>query len=198
MPSRRELLATLGSGAAAALAGCGGDSASSTRSVGGGERPENLETDPEHASFRVPDGERGVRVETTGNGGDGDVPAATFPGRRIVASAKAAKQLVFADADGAAAAKTFLEGTDFESETVFLTQVGIGECYDVELCSVSWRSDHITTNFARLLRPADVACDADADTLVVMLIRIPAVLDPEQVNGFGSSLSSGGCREVTK
>ena len=184
-------------GAAALLAGLSGCNEttggfSSTATMSSDGRPENALTDPERVAVRTDsrdlvawrDGEK------TPEEGDGE---RRFPTYGFVASESDRESLRFADVDGAEAAKTFVDETDFETETIYYLQAEVRECYRRELCYVAWADDRIETRFAWRLRDAQAACDADARVLSAWFIRIPEALDPDEITRFSTG-SSGGCR----
>lgn len=125
---------------------------------------------------------------------DGDGPPESHLPRELVADDEQVDETRFADVDGTAAAREFLETTDFDEETVYVDQTRIGECYDVELCYVGWSATEIRTAYGRVVRDVDVACETDARDTVATLVRIPDAIDPEQVSGYGSGASSSECR----
>ncbi|QLG62536.1 hypothetical protein [Halorarum salinum] len=185
-------------GAAALLplaAGCNGtefDSPSRTPTERRG--PENVETDPELATLRGP-GERAVVWFADGRTAtDGDGPPESYHPQGFVADGERVDATRFADVDGAGAAREFLEATDFDEETVYVDQSRIGECYRRELCYVGWSATEIRTDYGRVLRDVDVACETDTYDTVATLVRIPDVVDPDQVSGYGSGSSFSGCR----
>jgi len=94
--------------------------------------------------------------------------------------------------DGAAIA-AFVSQTDFDQETLYLETALVEECYRLQLCSISWQSDKIETDYARLLRPYDERCTADSSVFESRLIRLPVSLDADAVNAFGSSIGRGTC-----
>ncbi|MFD1685344.1 hypothetical protein [Halobellus litoreus] len=200
-PSRRRLLqsiaAVLG---ASALAGCGGSgSASGTARAGPNvEPPQDALTDPTHVSLRNselapivedPDSETDASESDTAG-----TPRFDDWQHDLVVDAERAGSLTFADVDGADEARALLDETDFESESVYVEGHVVPECYERRLCWVRWTDSEIETDYARILRDADVACEADADDFVTNLIRIPAALNPDDVRSYGSSSGSGPCR----
>lgn len=182
----------------AGLAGCSGAESSSSRSVGASptatvqDGPRERDPTPEHYSLR---GERdGWVVKLPDESADGTDGRAEDRWRHeLVTSAETAESLTLADVDGADGARAFLAETDFETETVYLEERVVGECWELDLCSVRWESDRVETDYGRRLRPVDAACSADAKVAVATFIRIPAPLDPDEVNQFSSG-SGGGCR----
>ncbi|WP_336024063.1 hypothetical protein [Halobellus salinisoli] len=201
-PSRRRLLqsaaALLG---ASALAGCGGSSSSSSGTARAGpdaNPPKDALTDPTHVSLRnselasiVRDAESETEEPTAG--ADGETPRFDRWQHELVADAERAESLTFADVDGVDEARSLLEETDFESESIYVEGHAVEECYERQLCWVRWTDSEIETDYARVLRDADVACEADAKDFVTNLIRIPAALDPDDIRSYGSS-GGGRCR----
>ncbi|WP_049985598.1 hypothetical protein [Halobellus rufus] len=203
-PSRRRLLqstaAVLG---VSALAGCGGSSSSTGTARAGPDvdPPEDAVTDPTHVSLRNPELAPIVvdpASETETPESDSDVtPQFDDWQHDLVADAERAEALEFADVDGADEARALLDGTDFESESVYVEGHVVPECYERRLCWVRWTDSDIETDYARILRDADVACGADDEDFVTNLIRIPAPLDPDDVRSYGPSSGSGRCRTPT-
>jgi hypothetical protein len=112
----------------------------------------------------------------------------------LVADADTATSVSIADVDGATEARGFLDQTDFETETVYVERHVVGECYEQRLCWIRWTEERVETSYARVLRPADVSCSADARVGVTHLIQLSDALDPDQVSRFSSSGGSGACR----
>ncbi|MGQ4556489.1 hypothetical protein [Halobellus sp. GM3] len=202
-PSRRRLLQSMGTLlGVSALAGCGGSgSASSTaRSGPDADPPEDALTDPTHVSLRNAEKAPIVRdpgSETDESGADSEgTPRFDRWQHDLVADAERADSLAFADVDGADGARSLLAETDFESESVYIEGHVVGECYERRLCWIRWTDTEIETDYARILRDADVACEADSDDFVTNLIRIPAALNPDSVRSYGSS-GGGRCRTPT-
>jgi hypothetical protein len=203
----------------AALGGCNdpiSGSASSSHSVPPRDA-ENLETDPESYVLRGSEDRPLVwlRPENTDESDASETRdrRRTGPRHDLVADEDTAARLAFAEnavgvrepgdaaetpeprrgSDAIDAARAFVEGTDFDSETLLIDPRRIGECYRLGLCYVTWSETEYHTYYGRFYRDADVACDADARDATVRLIRIPDVLDPEEVTGSGSGVHSGSC-----
>lgn len=167
--SRRRALHALGATAAAALAGCNAQTSDSGAfdEPPGRQRGEPV-TDYELRKVRAFDleplfwrGERGTENEPR--------PA----GHLFVGSEGDLEDLMFADADPAAALASFVRGTDFESESVLVHERPVRECYDIRLRGVWREEDGVQTSFCSTLRPADVACSRDAQQTVALAIRLP-------------------------
>ncbi|WP_135823660.1 hypothetical protein [Halorussus ruber] len=115
----------------------------------------------------------------------------------LVADEESADELVFADVEGVERARQFLVDTDFGTETVYVEQTELGECYARELCWVRWTESAIETSYRDGYRDADVACDTGEDDVVALLVRLPVALDSDQIRRFSSNSGSGGCRTHT-
>ncbi|AXG08566.1 hypothetical protein [Haloplanus rubicundus] len=191
MPSitRRRAL----SGAVALLtgfAGCSGESSSSSSYPP--DPTGNIELNPE--SYTLRNSERAPTVWT------GERPTPHEDEERVhrrhhlfVTSADEAAAVAFADVDGAADAREFLETTDYDAATVYVEQQQVGACFASDLCSVQWSDSDIQTNYARRYRDADVRCETDDEDVLAVLIRIPEAFDPSDVSSYGSSRGSGTC-----
>ncbi|WP_158058290.1 hypothetical protein [Halorussus halophilus] len=174
----------------ATLAGCGGES--TTTSSSSANRFENVEKNPEQYPLRNSGDEQVVWTRETADGNEGD--SRRHLSQRLFADASSAKSLVFADVDGKAEAEQFVADTDFDTETLYVEQNRVNECFEEELCYVSWSATEIDTSYGRRYRDADVECSVEVRDTVAQLIRVPDTLDPDEVTGYGSGGSSGGCR----
>ncbi|MFB6196314.1 MAG: hypothetical protein ABEI80_09090 [Haloplanus sp.] len=94
---------------------------------------------------------------------------------------------------GAADLASFVNATDFASQSVYLLQRSIGECYRTRLVGVYREGDGVDAEFCRDLRPADVDCDTDTEDTVAVAIRLPFAGD--DFNSIGSGWS-GDCEHV--
>jgi hypothetical protein len=162
------------------------------------EPPEDALIDPPHVTLRGRATEPNVVRETsTGNdaGDDSSSPNAEIDdwAHYLLASDADADTLTFADVEGDDQARTFLRETDFDSETVYVERHLVGECYRHQLCWVRWTEEKIETDYARVLRDADVACEADTRVAVTNLLRLPVALDPEEISSYSSG-GGGSCR----
>lgn len=195
--TRRRLLHGTAAALLTGLAGC----SESSRSDSSTETPpnaENVERDPESYALRndaeqppawFPDEREG---RTTGDATT--IPPEHARTRSLVASEESAARLRFADVPGVDGAREFVSNTDFESQTLYVESRSVDECRSSELCYVAWSADDIDTQYGGGFRDADVACEADATDAVSWFIRVPDVLDPDAVSGYGSGWSSAGCR----
>lgn len=114
--------------------------------------------------------------------------------RGFVASEESVGGLRFADVTGADEARQFVSDTDFDAETLFVESRPVAACRTLELCHVTWSDTDIDTQYGSYYRDADVACQTDTKEAVSMLIRIPEVVDPDEVRSYGSGWSSNGCQ----
>lgn len=115
-----------------------------------------------------------------------------YPTYGFVASEGDREALRFADVDGVDEVESFLNGVDFDSETIHYVQSEVRECYRRELCHVAWSSDRVQTQFAWHLRDAGEACEADAHVIVAWFVKIPEALDPDDITQYGTG-GSGDC-----
>lgn len=195
--TRRALL----QGAAAlslGLAGCSGATSSSTTVTASNRlNADNAVLEPDHVTLRRPepapivwfDDELPASPDATPD----DDHRITDAEAGLIADESTAAELRFADVDGVDDARAFVDGTDFETETLVLEATRVPECYRLELCGATWSATDYHTYYGRVLRPADVACETDAWDRVAHLIRLPATLDPAEVTGRGSGTSGSGC-----
>jgi len=189
MPSitRRRAL----SGAVALLtgfAGCSGESSSSSSYPP--EDVANVAFDPESYSLRNPRPEPTVWTDERPTP---DEEGNHYWNHVFVTSADDAATVSFANVPGAADARDFIDSTDYDAATVYVEQSTVQECFAPELCHVRWSETDVHTSYARRYRDADVACETDAEDVVATLVRIPAVLDPDDISSYGSSHGSGTC-----
>jgi len=183
-------------GALAALAGCN-NAPVDTPTAGESDSPryDNVERDPDSVVLRTPKREPAAWLASEGT--DADEPTEdrrlNRPDNRLIADRETADRLRYADVSGTEEAEQFVADTDFESETLLLDSSGVGECYELQLCYLTWSRSEYHTWYMRTYRPADVACEADDRGQVLHLIRIPDVLDPEQVRSSGSGVNTNRC-----
>lgn len=179
----------------ASLAGCA-DATSESGQSSGPRTPENVEHDPEHRVLRGPNGGESAAVwlapETPTASGDSPTDR-QWVHRDVIATRAVADRLAFADVDGAAEAKEFVDGTDFETETLLVLPEHVPECHTLELCHVTWSETDYHAYYARHYRDWEVPCETDANDRQVFLVRLPDTLDPEEVTGSGSGTTSGTC-----
>jgi len=193
-PTRRRTL--LGAaGALATLAGCGA-------SDGGGDRetptepprePFDPESVPPHRRLRGANDGPLVWLSDETQTGTNEEPRRRRP--TFLTSRDQVDRLRFADVRGVEAARTFLEETTFGSETIFLERVPVRRCYELQLCDVSWSATEVDTQFGRVLRDADVACEHDARDSTAWLVRIPEALDADRITSYSSGVGGSSCGE---
>lgn len=189
-PTRRALL---GSAVplAAALAGCGGrGGADATPNDRTPRTTSGSVSDPDVVMARNPDPETPVLLDPTGGDAPGDAAGTPSPLRReLVTDPDRAAALTVADGvseTDAAAVRSFVDGTDFSTETLFAAPSRVRSCYRLRIKSVSWQPQHAEYEYCRELRPPEAACeDGERDRLLI-LIRIPAALEGD-LTGSGAS-----------
>ena len=182
----------------AALAGCNESDVRETSSEP--RRPENVERDPDAHVLRTPTDHAAAWLRREDDGtastdaADAETPPDDAHRHGLVASAETAARLRFAEVDGVEDARRFVEGIDFDRETLYFETRSVRECYELELCYVTWSAQDVGTTYGSYYRDADVDCRRDAEETTTWFIRIPDTLDPERVTGRGSGWSSDGCR----
>ncbi len=174
--SRRRLL-QLGVGALAATAGC------SAATTGDGPSEEYVYVeDPEWESVRA----------------GGTEPVVSHPNERLseigyalfVTESTASKLTFRREPDGVEAARSFLEATRFDEETLFVRHDTVRQCYRREPFRLGREPSERVPRpaFCTRLRPPDVSCSKDAEDTAVHLVRLPVGLeDPPNSYGFTDS-----------
>jgi len=195
--TRRRFLHGTAAALLTGLAGCSG-STSSDSSTRTPPYAENVERDPESYVLRN-DAETPPAWLSDDREGRPTSDATVGPPehartRTLVASEESAARLRFADVTEADEAREFVSNTDFEARTLYVESQSVEACRSLELCHVAWSADEIDTQYGGGYRDADVACEVDATDLTTWFIRVPDVLDPDRISGYGSGWSSSGCR----
>ncbi|PSP92417.1 hypothetical protein BRC84_06080 [Halobacteriales archaeon QS_1_68_44] len=176
-PSRRRVL-QLGVGALVATAGC------SDETTGDGPPEEYVYVeDPQWVSVRA----------------GGTEPVVSHPDEEekesrvdwtLLLSESSASELTFRrEPDGVEAARSFVDGTRFDEETLFVYQTTVRQCYTKELPYLSREPSKRVPRpgFCTRLRPPDVACSVDAEDTEVHFVRLPVGLeDRPRSYGFDS------------
>lgn len=190
--SRRRALQAVATTGAFALAGCSGESSSSSsvpRERGDPVPPSDLEV----RFVRDTDGEPLFAVgddrNRDANGDEG--PADPGRGFEHLTDAEDRERVTFRSTEPAATLRWFVEGTDLEARSVYLLQRPIGECYEARLVGVYREDDGVDADFCQALRPADVECSADARDTLGVGIRLPFPGDSFSSRGAGWSSDCG-------
>ncbi len=115
------------------------------------------------------DGGDGADDEGDGSDGESDESSGdTDPapiGRKLVTTAERAAELTVAAGvadEDRSRVRSFLDDTDYETETVFVARAGIRSCYRFRIRSVSWQPGHVEYEYCRELQPPDAPCEAGA------------------------------------
>lgn len=180
-PSRRDALRSIAAAGTLALAGCSGEASHSD------EIPRDSgETVPDPEVLFVRDADGGVLFSSGDPSGRTTTPEPG--GVEHVTDADERDALAFRDTPPATELEAFVGATDLESESVYLLEQPVGECYELALTGVTREPDSVSADFCRELRPADVECAADAEDTVGVAIRLPFAGD--DFNGLGTGMSS--------
>ncbi|ACV46516.1 MULTISPECIES: hypothetical protein [Halomicrobium] len=184
-PSRRETLAAIAGGTAAALAGCQWNAEPSD-----GEREQRRRvTDYEVASVRHAD-ERALFTEgeplSTPRESDERPPVY---GHTYLTSGDDLDDVTFAETSEAERLASFAAATALDGEeSVYLFTTAVRACSEVRLQWVEVDGTGPSAQFCRTLRPADVECRATAYETTGFAIRLPFA--GERFSGHGAGMSS--------
>jgi len=133
--------------------------------------------------------------ETNGDGGatdSGTIPPHERRDGGLITDEATAATLSFADVEGAEEARAFVESTDFDSESVYLHQTPLGDCYRLELCSVSW-GEEVSLWYVPVLENYDVACSSEERDTLATFVRVPVALDAGRTVEVERSNRAGRC-----
>lgn len=193
-PSRRALLAGVGTGLATGLAGCSGSDTSQSP-------PDNgtLVTDYTVAITRSPSDRPPItapreKADDAGTTGDTSPTPELVP-TYVVADESDAESLMFAeDATNVAAVRRLVAETAYANESVFICQRRVRECYRPQLNYLT-RDDDGDPNvqLCRVIRDAEIDCERDAQNYTAVAVRFPFPAD--EYGGFTVS-SGGSCDSV--
>lgn len=188
--SRRHVLHAAGSVLLAAIAGCNG-SGSSSRSAPRDDRDmvddvtvlKVRNASPTPMVLRRRDQTTDERTTEDPPGRRGNLmDHVTEPPRED------ARAIAFqTDVPGATVIETFFEETDFGTESIYIAQSTILECYERHLTGVYREVDGVDAQFCRTLRSADVDCSADEYDMTAFAIRLPFAGDDFDSVGGGQS-----------
>lgn len=185
--TRRAILAGALPAVGLALAGCA-ESAVPDESGGNG----GTDKDPTyHTTRNLDDGP--VLVDA----GDEDGGAAgTGVGRTLITDRTTAEAVAFGDGvpdDDIESTRAFLEATDFDEETVYVTERRIESCERYRLDAVRWEPGRMYFEYCTGLRPPDERCQADTMERVGLFVRVPAALE----RSITSEGASGGPCQIS-
>lgn len=204
--NRRESLAAV-AGIAATLSGCTGFGSSSStasssptaseRSVSGGPGSGAL-SDPTLLQRRS-DGPRPPIWFGDQDRDDAGNPRASQRRRSlestVIDTDSRANRISVADSVDRTQIDAFTSATEFGTETLYLEQAEIGECFTLTLCRIAWQSDQVSTDYARQTRSYTERCAVDQQVFEARLIRIPDAIDSDSVNSFSRSIGTASCGE---
>jgi len=180
--SRRRALRAVAATATVALAGC---NASTERS---GDTPSRRDGDPvtdyDAELVRDPDG-RPLFWRDEADERERDALAL------LTAPLSESDVAMASSVPATGALQSFVADTDFEKQSVLLLATRVAGCRELTLEEVRRSDDEIDVSLCRVFRPADAACDADADHTAGVAVRLP--FPAEDVNSFGVG-STSHCR----
>jgi hypothetical protein len=199
---RRESLAAL-AGAAAALAGCsgfgeaGGESSATPAADRGstGDGPGHGSTgDPESLLVRTPTEQPPLWLSDDQNEGRPTPDERRhYHDSEVIDTVSLANNLELAETVDEGRVNEFLDGTDFQTETLYLETVQVEACFELMLCRIAWGPRKVSTDYGRRTLPWDEPCGADERVFEARLIRIPDSIAADDVNSFSSSVGGSPC-----
>lgn len=203
--TRRRFLRRATSLAAVPLAGCVGESTTSSRSEPPSLDEEDVITDASVLTRRIPDVEldpqeriidyrEGEDDSSDGDGSSDDDESTSAPRPRLpyVVADEHVDMLAFRpelpDPEGV---ESFLRETDYDESTVLLVEREVSACHRWELQYVEIRSSNrLAPQFCSVVRDPSVECSVDDTHLQVTVIRVPvAYTTPPPGSGLGHSSS---------
>jgi hypothetical protein len=81
--------------------------------------------------------------------------------------------VTFRSTEPATELRAFVDGTDFDSRSVYLLQRPIGECYEARLVGVYREDGGVAVDLCQSLQSADIACSAGGVDTVGVGVRLP-------------------------
>ncbi|AJF27509.1 hypothetical protein SG26_17175 (plasmid) [Haloarcula sp. CBA1115] len=199
VPSTRRTLLHSACGLATMLAGCSGmfeGSDESTRTASendGSTAPRaGMESDPAAVVTRVDADRQPVWLDD----GDGRPTESQHSHRlesKIIDTESKADRLAVAGDVDSSLVETFLDETDFDTETVYVQNVMVEECFRLTLCQVSWTTNSVSTDYGRVSRPYDEPCTAGNKVYAVWFIRIPDTVNADDISSYSSSIGGSAC-----
>ncbi|THE65003.1 hypothetical protein D8Y22_10370 [Salinadaptatus halalkaliphilus] len=201
--SRRRILAATGAGLGVAIAGCTGDDRSSSAADDAHATHEASEGGPPRAStheyeslqVRADDAERFVyQDDDAAPDPDADEDTPSFRRSIVFVTDTDEADALWIDAADSVEAelRSFVDDTDFGTQTVAIDQRGIDDCYRRQLLRVQAENDQFRTAYCQQLKDPEAACVADRRLMEAVVIRVERVYD-ETPSGRGSSESMS-CR----
>ena len=173
--SRRRALQAIAATGTVALAGCSGGSGSSTtvpRDRGDPVPPADLDV------LFVRDSGGEPLFGVGGGSDDGTTPEdGGIEGRRtrseFLRDAESRERVTFRSTRAAEELRAFVDGTDFESGSLYLLERPVSACYEVSLVGVYREDDTVVADLCQSFRPADIVCSAGGIDTVGLGVRLP-------------------------
>ncbi|MDQ2074378.1 hypothetical protein ACODNH_22140 [Haloarcula sp. NS06] len=199
VPSTRRTLLHSVCGLATVLSGCSGvfegsDESTRTASKNNGSSASGAGSvsDPDAVVTRV-DADRQPVWLADGDGRPTESPHSRRLESKIIDTASQADQVTVAEDADRPLIRTFLDETDFDTETVYVQNMMTEECFRLTLCQIRWTSDNISTDYGRVSRPYDASCTAGNKVYAVWFIRIPDTVNADDISSYSSSIGGNSC-----
>jgi hypothetical protein len=196
--SRRRVLQAAAATGAFALAGCSGESSSSsevTPDRGDPVPPSEFDV----VFVRDPGGEPLFDVEGGSDGGatpeDGGIEGR--PTRvEYLRDPESRDRVTFRSTPAAEELRAFVDGSDLESGSVYLLERPVSACYEARLVGVYREDDGVNADLCQSFRPADIACSADGIDTVGVGVRLSFPGDGLSGHGWSWQGDCGNRRTV--
>ncbi|WP_042662046.1 hypothetical protein [Haloferax sp. ATB1] len=183
LPTRRQVLHAGGASLVAALAGCSGEASSSSSDVPSGPSPDELVTDYDQLQLR---NHAESAIFRNAARDDEDAESSYFGDFLVSTDEELADVEFAAEPDGVDEARAFIDQTDFDEQTLVITQHRTDACHRVKLLYVTHPPDSVVhLDFCRSLRAASVECSVDDRHVVASLVRLPYSSEGESSWGRG-------------
>ncbi|POG56073.1 hypothetical protein [Haloferax marisrubri] len=187
LPTRRQVLRAGGASLVAALAGCSGEGSSSSSDVPSGPSPDTLVTDYDVLTVR---NEANTAIFRDAARDDEDAESSYPDDFLVTTDEERADVAVAAEPDGIDEARAFVDETNFDEQTLVITQHRPNACHRVKLLYVTHPPDSVVhLDFCYPLRDASVECSVDDRHVVASLVRLPYSSQDESGWGHGSGSS---------
>jgi len=186
-PSRRAVLAGIGSGLAASVAGCSGSESRQSPPADGAIVTDHAAVMTRSTSDRPP---IVAPRESTDTDESADDTASDPLTSHVIGSESGSEAVAFAgDATNVAAVRRLISETAYASESVLLYQTRVRDCYTLQLNYVARDDDGSPdVQFCHVIRDAEVDCERDAWDHVAAAVRLPFPDDEYS----GLSIGTGG------
>lgn len=196
-PSRRRVLrnvAGLTVGLTAGMAGCtagSGRSGTETRTVTERDDYDEIVTDPDRHTVRHDSETPIVRFAAGSERATPRTPRTQDLSSELIATEETAARVRFGDGVDAGGARSFLDATGFDRESVYLVQFLVRTCERLDTCYVRWSSTAIEASLEDVPVEDGTNCGEDERVQSATFLRIPANFPGREPKS--TAVQIGGC-----